>query len=72
MIILYPLNAIFVGTNSLDMTNIITTLLCFTPITPVVMIASEAVFGLVASMHEIYAYYIIQLANFPLLFPPQY
>ena len=49
MIILSLPNEISILTNKFGMYNVITSLLCFTPITIVVKIASNAVVGLVAS-----------------------
>ena len=63
MIILYPSNAIYVCTNTFGMSRVITSILFFTKITPVAMIASNAVVGLVASLHNMYARCVLPFAH---------
>ena len=55
MIILSPYNEISVCMNESCVSNIITSIFCFESITPVVMIASDALVKLVTSSREMYA-----------------
>ena len=63
MIILSPSNAISIFINAFCMSNVITYFFCFASITPVVIMASDAAVGLVASSHKIYACYVLPLAH---------
>ena len=63
MIISSPPNAIYVFTNTFGISKVIKPILCFASITPVVMIASDAAFRLVASSREMYALCVLSLGH---------
>ena len=63
ILVLPPYNNIYVCTNVFGMSSVITSLLYFESITPLVMIASDAAVGLVAYLSEMYTRCVLPFAH---------